>query len=187
MSAPGLFMRKLPLGRAQVTGYTTPQTDFCSLVLLPLLFLSPGCGSLEPVERSWLGGLSPASSSEGTGPYHSQCCSSPCPAQAPPLRESLFQTGTAGLMLFPIQPISFPCVSGHGQMPCNFPFPIRSSTCLEVPSGFSNGHKLMQGFTCHQSCALGLPAQCATLWVTFQQHSVIGMFSCLSMPRPYVR
>lgn len=90
MSAPGLFMRKLPLGRAQVTGYTTPQTDFCSLVLLPLLFLSPGCGSLEPVERSWLGGLSPASSSEGTGPCHSQCCSPACPAQAPPLRESLF-------------------------------------------------------------------------------------------------
>lgn len=118
MSTPGLFMRKLPLGRAQVTGYTTPQTDFCSLVLLPLLFLSPGCGSLEPVERSWLGGLSPASSSEGTGPCHSQCCSPPCPAQAPPLRESLFQTGTAGLMLFPIQPISFPHVFGHGQMPC---------------------------------------------------------------------
>lgn len=44
MGACGLFMRKLPLGRAQVTGYLTPQTDFCSLVLLPFLFLPPGCG-----------------------------------------------------------------------------------------------------------------------------------------------
>lgn len=69
----------------------------------------------------------------------------------------------------------------------HFPFPIKCSTCLEVPSGFSNSHKLTQCFTCYQSSVSGLQAaQGATLWVIIQLHSVTEMFSYLSMPRPYV-
>lgn len=137
MSSCGLFMRKLPLGRAQVTRYLTPQTDFCSLVLLPFLFLPPGCGADSQGRGNGEEMVCPQTLLQR---HRGQSCPQtllqrhrglscphlplfptlPCSGilSAASL-ESLMPTGAAGLMLFPVQPISLPCACGYGPVLCN--------------------------------------------------------------------